>query len=118
MWESVAPKIRAALLDALGLDRRELGQDVLLAEVIAVIQGVPGVTYVDVEPLESISESEAEDEELLSAKLAELAAAGGAGGNGAGAQPRPRIHVASRPGQLAILSPKIPETLYLEEIIP
>ena len=118
LWESVAPKIRAALLDALGFDRRELGQDVLLAEVIAVIQGVPGVTYVDVELLESISESEAEDEELLSAKLAELAAAGGAGGNGAGAQPRPRIHVASRPGQLAILSPKIPETLYLEEIIP
>ena len=93
LWESVAPKIRAALLDAFGFDRRELGQDVLLADVIATIQGVPGVTYVDVDLLESISESEAKNEDLLSAKLEDLAAIGGAGGNGTEQRPRSRIPV-------------------------
>ena len=40
-WESVEPKIRAALLDDLSFERRELGQDVLLSEVIGAMQRRP-----------------------------------------------------------------------------
>jgi predicted phage baseplate assembly protein len=67
-WESVEPQIRAALLETFSFDRRELGQDVLLSEVISVIQRVVGVAYVDVDIMDSVSET-ITPEEL--AKLAE-----------------------------------------------
>jgi hypothetical protein len=47
----VAPKIRAALLDTFSYDKREFGQAVYPSEVIATIQGVPGVTWVDLDIL-------------------------------------------------------------------
>jgi len=47
-WESVEPQIRAALLDKFGFDRRGLGQDAVLSELISVIQRVKGVAFVDV----------------------------------------------------------------------
>jgi predicted phage baseplate assembly protein len=37
-WESVEPQVRAALLDAFSFERRDLGQDVLLSEVIRAIR--------------------------------------------------------------------------------
>jgi hypothetical protein len=55
-WEFVAPAVRTALLEAFSFDQRQLGQDVLLAEVISTIQSVPGVIYVDVDVMDSISE--------------------------------------------------------------
>jgi hypothetical protein len=48
-WETVAPKIRAALLDAFGFDHRELGQHVFKSRVIAAIQRVAGVVYSNVQ---------------------------------------------------------------------
>ncbi len=54
-WESVAPQIREALLDAFGFLRRELGQDVTPSEVISSIQRVRGVEYVDLDLLTSIN---------------------------------------------------------------
>jgi uncharacterized phage protein gp47/JayE len=56
-WEKVEPAIRAALLDTLSFERRALGQDVTLSEVIATIQNVPGVLYVDVDALDAMSET-------------------------------------------------------------
>jgi predicted phage baseplate assembly protein len=53
-WESVAPQIREALLDAFGFSRRELGQDVTPSEVISEIQRVRGIEYVDLDLLTSI----------------------------------------------------------------
>jgi hypothetical protein len=53
-WESVAPQIREALLDAFGFSRRELGQDVTPSEVISEIQRVRGVEYVDLDLLTRI----------------------------------------------------------------
>jgi predicted phage baseplate assembly protein len=50
-WEFVEPRVRAALLSAFSFEQRQLGQDVLLSEVIATIQGVAGVRYVDVDLL-------------------------------------------------------------------
>jgi hypothetical protein len=56
-WESVAPDIRHALLNTFSFERRQLGQHVLLSEAIYTIQQVPGVAYVDVDILDSVSEN-------------------------------------------------------------
>jgi hypothetical protein len=55
-WESVARTVRAKLLDTFSFERRELGQDVFLSEVIAAIQSAPGVDYVDVDKLGVVPE--------------------------------------------------------------
>ena len=57
-WSTVGPAVRAALLSALGYDRRELGQPVYPSEVVAAIQGVPGVDYVDLDALGGIRSNE------------------------------------------------------------
>jgi hypothetical protein len=57
LLESVKPKIREALLEKLGFDSCELGQDVTQSEVISVIQSVPGVIYVDLEKLDAVDEA-------------------------------------------------------------
>jgi hypothetical protein len=54
LWSNVAPKIRAALLDAFAYDKREFGQAVYPSEVIAAIQAVPGVAWVDLDILGGI----------------------------------------------------------------
>ncbi|WIX99178.1 putative baseplate assembly protein [Amycolatopsis mongoliensis] len=48
-WALVEPAVRAALLDRLGFDRRELGRPAFLSEAIAAAQSVPGVEYVDID---------------------------------------------------------------------
>ena len=48
-WELVEPAVRAALLDRLGFDRRELGQPAYLSEAVAAMQAVAGVEHVDVD---------------------------------------------------------------------
>jgi predicted phage baseplate assembly protein len=119
-WEPVALEIRAALHDALGFDQRELGQDVLLSEVISVIQGVTGVVYVDVDILDGISETTATNPALLAQKLAALTT-----GAGPVKQPRERLPAELArldsnglilPAQLAFLNPETPDTLILTEI--
>lgn len=125
-WESVEPKLRAALLEEFSFERRQLGRDVLLSELISAIQAVEGVCYVDVDLLESISESEAEDTAGLADKLDALATASES------ARPQDRIPVeparidpqAADPqkrilaAQLAYLSPELPDTLILTEVTP
>lgn len=70
-WVNVEPKIRAALLDRFSFERRDLGQDALLSEVIAAIQLVEGVDYVDVDVLDSVAEGTAPaDLERLAGSLA------------------------------------------------
>lgn len=130
LWESVKLAIETALFEQFSFERRDLGQDVLLSEVMTTIHQVRGVDYVDVNILDSVSETEAENPETLSQKLLQLAAPSLAADEGEASpapQPRPRIpvHLAQvgegdglpiRPAQLAILSPNLPETLKLEEI--
>lgn len=117
-WESVEPHIRAALLETFSFERRELGQDVMLSEVISVIQGIPGVAYVDIDIFDSVPET-IQPEQLEN--LAETFEGP--------EQPNPRIPVTLawvdsradtleeriRPAQLAYLSPEIPDTLILME---
>jgi hypothetical protein len=43
VWDWVAPRVKAALLDRFGFPRRDLGQALFQSEVIAAIQAVEGV---------------------------------------------------------------------------
>ena len=71
-WESVVTEVRAALLDHFGFERRELGQDVLLSEVISVMQAVRGVAYVDVDAFGGVPEKQA----LTESEIVQLTTAG------------------------------------------
>lgn len=120
-WETVAPKIRAALLEAFGFARRALGQDVLLSEVVSVIQGVAGVAYVDVDALDAL------DQEAI-VKL--LPDPGAAAPPPLTLTPRSRVPIELArpapnatgpakpllPAQIAYLTPDVPETLILNVI--
>jgi predicted phage baseplate assembly protein len=122
LWEKVAPQIRQALLDTFSFERRALGQDVTLSEVVSTIQRVPGVVYVDVDLLQTIGENDIADPDRLAEKLEELAA------GDPDTIPPARIRVALAhhatengiqeilPAQLAYLSPDVPDTLLLREL--
>jgi predicted phage baseplate assembly protein len=142
-WEWVEPKVRAALLDTFGFERRELGQDALLSEVISTIQSVPGVAYVDVDTFGGIPEKKEDPEKKEEASASDAEAAADTStldqrrallpSEIADAikelvertdQPVQRVAVelagrddgSIRPGQLAFLTPRVPETLILKEI--
>lgn len=71
LWENVAAAIRAALQIAFGFDARGLGQPLFPSEVIAAIQAVPGVDYVDLDTLNAFSaEDLASDAVDLATRLA------------------------------------------------
>lgn len=53
-WKNVAPKIRASLLDTFSFDRRALLQPIFPSEVVAAIQRVEGVSWVDLDRLHGI----------------------------------------------------------------
>jgi predicted phage baseplate assembly protein len=130
-WESVEPAVRAALLDAFGFERRLLAQNVYLSELVACMQAVRGVAWVDVDAFGSL------DEATL------LAGFGAGGDNGKGGDgPVLTTHAAVttttttvpsrvqvlparyddngtlRPAQLAYLPPNVPDTLLLQEATP
>lgn len=127
-WESVEPAVRAALLDAFGFERRALAQSVYLSELVACVQAVRGVAWVDVDAFGSLDE-------------ATLLAGFGVGDNdknldgsslhtqtivtAAAVPPRVRVQPARyddngtlRPAQLAYLPPNVPDTLLLQEATP
>ena len=62
-WEPVVANLRVALLDAFGFECRELGQDVVLSEVLSVMQAVRGVAYVDVDIFGGIPEKIIDNDE-------------------------------------------------------
>jgi hypothetical protein len=131
-WEPVVTQVRTSLLDAFGFERRELGQDVLLSEVISVMQSVRGVAYVDVDVLRGIPEKipdvqnpgqrrlltpeeiakqvtqrlRDKQEHILKEPLSRIT-----------------VNLADReagvilPAQLAFLTPEVPETLILNQKI-
>ncbi len=119
LWEAVEPKIRQKLLFELGFDRRELGQDVLLSGVVAAIQSVEGVAYVDVDVFAGISEAIAASADALENQLKALA-------NMATQVPPSRLPMKMarteggeiRPAQIAYLTPAVPDTLILKELKP
>jgi predicted phage baseplate assembly protein len=132
-WESVEPKIRTALLDTFGFERRDLGQDALLSEVVSAIQAVPGVAYVDVDAFggvpEMITEPDGKRRPILPTEIADTIDALATEGEMDGPRPRVTVNLASSvnlpgldrhqilPAQLAFLTPRVPETLILAEIL-
>jgi len=130
-WEPVVTKVRAMLLDTFSFERRELGQDVLLSEVISVMQAVPGVAYVDVDTLRGVPEKIADEEtgqrrlltptEIAKYVTGSLKDAQGEEISPAPTEPLPRlvVNLADKvsPAQLAFLTPDVPETLILNQII-
>ena len=123
-WEDVVTAVRVALLDALGFQRRALGEDARSSEVLSVIQAVPGVLYVDLDSFGSIptmmpdaaapgGRRPATPEEIAAAVQDVLEE---------GALPRVRARLAAfegsgiRPAELAMLTPAVPATLVLNQI--
>ena len=122
-WADVEPALRAAVLAAFGFDRRQPGQDVFLSEVIAVLQRVPGVDFVDVESFDGVPEKESSADERialtperLETVISDIIAK----------PPQPRIAVALagydenahlRPAQLALFLADLPETLILNQLV-
>jgi hypothetical protein len=117
-WEAVEPLIRAALLDAFGFEKRELGQGIYLSTIINVIQNVEGVEYVLMEMLDTIKEdSTVEELSKLAEKLNQdkpndYIAVNLAKIDKLATDPARRI----KPAELVFLSPDVPDTLYLHEL--
>lgn len=130
-WEAVVTDVRAALLDRFSFERRELGQDVLLSEVMSVIQNVRGVAYVDVDVLRGIPERIPDAQNpgqrrlLTPAEIAERVSAPLKDEHGNTLkEPMMRVTVnlaggeagVVLPAQLACLTPDVPDTLILNQI--
>ncbi len=118
LWESVEPLLRAALIARFGFAARDLGQPVQLSDVVATMQAVSGVSYVDIDLLEAVGERDAETPEMLAERLAGFAA------RSPSALPRPRVRadLARRlkgsisAAQLIFLNTNLPDTLILTEV--
>jgi hypothetical protein len=126
LWEPVVAAVRAALLAAFGFARRELGQGAASSEVLAVIQAVPGVAYVDLDVFGAIDtliavegqaprplapiETAAAVQAVVDAKVVPAVNAKGVrrGANGK----------TILPAQLVLLSADLPETLVLNQLKP
>ncbi|WP_322061180.1 putative baseplate assembly protein [Paraburkholderia sp. J63] len=119
-WEDVEPALRAALLARFCFDARALGQAAWLAEVVATLQQVAGVSWVNVTCFDSVPEdvtaaqlaalgSTLGLQPYVAAQLAQRAPGGTSGSASVGAQ----ASCAIVPAELVFLTPDIPATLIL-----
>ena len=126
VWAAVVARVRAALLDAFGFERRALAQGVARSEVIAAMQAVPGVDWVDLDAFGAIDTIDADTSapllpDRITASVASLVAAGAAGTMPSAVQSARARRVTAdgplRPAELVILTPDVPETLVLNRVI-
>ncbi|MDF0668193.1 MAG: putative baseplate assembly protein [Nitrospira sp.] len=124
-WGDVEQNVRATLLSQFSFEKRTLGQDAFLSEVITTIQKVRGVQYVDVDVFESVSQMQGEGrlrrpltfpeidreaKKIIEAKTTE-----------GHPQPRIPVNVAAivngkvRPAQLAYIPSAVPNAIVLNE---
>jgi hypothetical protein len=117
-WTSVAPIIRAALLDHFGFDRRDLGQSAYLSEATALMQSIQGVDYLNITTFDAVNESTTVAElaklaatlelrQAIPARLAQLNPL-------AASSDIPCVRVV--PAELVFLTPEIPDTLILSQL--
>jgi hypothetical protein len=126
-WDVVVAELRAKLLYAFGFERRDLAQSVASSELLAIMQAVRGVEYVDLDSFGSVA-----------ATIPDAAAEGGmrprtpeeiaADVQSVAARTPPDAHVIAAPArlapdgrgilpaQLAVLLPDAPDTLVLNQI--
>ncbi|HKS24973.1 MAG TPA: putative baseplate assembly protein [Thermoanaerobaculia bacterium] len=105
LWAKVAPKIRAALLDVFSFDRRDFGQPIYPAEVVAAIQSVAGVVAVDLDAMVGLT-----PENILGTKKPKE------GIHTIVPLPARRAHHALQPAQIAYLPPAVADVFILTEI--
>lgn len=109
-WETVAPKLRAALLDAFQFSRRALATNAYLSEVLTVLQQVEGVEYVDADKFGALTEEQLTPSGLSAA----VAALGRAEFVSAGAAEVTLDGI--RPAEIAYFAPDVPATIALNQI--
>jgi hypothetical protein len=127
-WEPVVAAVRSLLYARFGFDARGLGQPVLVSEIIAAIQNVAGVAYVDVDAFGSVSEQTTDAEgsrhpttpDDITAQIGDIVSATDPilqqnvvpwpGGRD------PMARNALRPAELAILTAAVPDSLVLNQI--
>jgi hypothetical protein len=114
-WESVAPKIRTALLALFAFDARDLGQTAFQSEAVLAVQSVEGVAFVNVTVFDGVPEnitvaqlaalgSTLRARQYVRAELARIDPTVAPGSPG-------RIE----PAELVFMTPDIPDTLILTE---
>ncbi|MFL6672239.1 MAG: putative baseplate assembly protein [Massilia sp.] len=106
-WETVAPRVRAALVAGYGFASRDIGQPVLTSAIAATIQQVDGVDY-------ALLDAAVLSQDQLVGGLAPSAPAGVAPGPAAPGDPCAGVRIAIGPGQLAYLSATVADALLLE----
>jgi hypothetical protein len=124
-WEIVVATLRTTLLDTLSFERRELGQDVMLADVISVMQKVAGVVYIDIEAFGGIPEKDIDEVSKKYQALTPAQIAKKVQDIAEQKPPSQRLSVnlveskagVIRPAQIAFLTPEVPETLILNQIL-
>jgi predicted phage baseplate assembly protein len=100
----VKDKIRAALLDRFGFDQQELGEPIILSQLISVGQQIAGVEFVDVELFGAIPEIEDPDPNKIIEAIDRLKA------------PKDfEEFVATAPHEITYFSPALPETIVLKQ---
>lgn len=57
-WPTVAAAVRLRLIDVFGLSRSSFGRNIYRGDVVATIQSVPGVAYVDLDTFSAVSEDD------------------------------------------------------------
>ena len=103
LWEAVEPVIRATLLDRFSFMRRQLGQPLYRSEITAVIQQLPGVSFVDINVFDSINENEDVTQLLQSGLVLQSTINASSGSRDL------------QPAQIAYLSNDIEETIILNK---
>lgn len=135
-WDAVEAQVRQNLLAAFSFEQRALGQPALLCEVIACIQNVPGVKYVDVDHFGGIPEKIADGEngqrrlltlDELAERIQEINDPGEFGQD-TGTSGAPPVVPANqalreagvkgqiRPAQLVLFSSALPDTIILNQM--
>lgn len=123
LWEPVVTRVRRALLEAFGFDRRELAQGVAGSEVLSVMQAVRGVSHVDLDVFGAIDTAVLDDGVLrpltprqTADAVAAVVAAGVAPAVQAARARRSPDGTAVLPAQLVLLSGDVAETLVLNQL--
>jgi predicted phage baseplate assembly protein len=133
-WETIEPLVRAAVLDRFGFERRELARNIYLSEIVACIQAVRGVAWVDVDAFgvmdeETLLEGFGADDpsgdknsgEKTLAVVTKQANAPQPGAVTQRVQALPARYDSDGnllPAQLAYFLPTVPDTLLLQEATP
>lgn len=127
LWDPVALEVRNALFAKFGFRKRALGQPALLCEIIACIQAIEGVAYVDVDAFGGVPEKVTDQNGTRRLQtLEELAATVQEIVTPPAGSPGPSHAVTSSlagfeggalsPAQLAIFTPSVQDTIVLNQI--